>query len=294
MRRSRRFDPIEIKLTSIKVETLPDDEGETTIDEIVVTDSAAAPAKASKQEEDLSNMEFVLETVLGNKAISSVWQEAMEVFSKNSKNPKKRTGWSKASFQRKLDTLKQQGRVTGGGGEGLYYSVAYTAKAKAARGEARGAGRQSSLIAWSSIAELFSWLCSMGVGPKFVSRAECRPPSQNFYEILSPREIFDLYASRSILCQIIFASLHARPRGMSAGVKRTLPVSFDTGLAVLDTPYQEHHRHGPPMAQASVAESLVALPPVKGAHHDHSQNPPEPFGLLAPASAGNAPGGATA
>ena len=51
--------------------------------------------------------------------------------------------------------------------------------------------------------------------------------------------------------------------------------SFDTGLAVLDTPYQEHHRHGPPMAQASVAESLVALPPVKGAHHDHSQNPPE-------------------
>ena len=47
------------------------------------------------------------------------------------------------------------------------------------------------------------------------------------------------------------------------------------------------------MAQASVAESSVALPPVKGAHHDHSQNPPEPFRLLVPASAGSTPGGAT-
>jgi len=36
------------------------------------------------------------------------------------------------------------------------------------------------------------------------------------------------------------------------------------GLAVLDTPYQGYHRHGPPMAQASVAESSIALPPVKG------------------------------
>jgi hypothetical protein len=58
---------------------------ETDVEEIVVTDSAAAPAKASKQEEDLSNMEFVLETVLGNKAASSVWGEAMKSFSKNSK-----------------------------------------------------------------------------------------------------------------------------------------------------------------------------------------------------------------
>jgi hypothetical protein len=126
MRRSRRFDPMEIKLTSIKVETLPDDEGETTIDEMVVTGSTAAPAKASKQENDLSSMEFVLETMLGNKATSTVWQEAMEAFSNNSKSGK---GWKKASFQMKLKTLKEKGRVTGGGAQGEFYSVAYTAAA---------------------------------------------------------------------------------------------------------------------------------------------------------------------
>jgi hypothetical protein len=48
---------------------------------------------------------------------------------------------------------------------------------------------------------------------------------------------------------------------------------FDPGLAVLDTPCEGHHR---PMAQASVAESSVALPACKRErHHDQAQNPPE-------------------
>ena len=42
-------------------------------------------------------------------------------------------GWSEANFDKKLAELKRAKRVTGGGAQGLYYSVSFTAEAQAAR-----------------------------------------------------------------------------------------------------------------------------------------------------------------
>lgn len=128
MRRARAFDPIEIRLAPIKVETLPDDEGVKFVDQLVVANGAPAPAKATAKEKDLSNMEFVLEIVLGNRATNADWMVAMQQFAKGKK------GWSQANFDKKLGELKKANRVTGGGAQGEYYSVAKTAAAQAARG----------------------------------------------------------------------------------------------------------------------------------------------------------------
>ena len=111
MRRARAFDPIEIRLAPIKVETLPDDEGVK-----FVANGAPAPAKATAKEKDLSNMEFVLEIVLGNRATNADWMVAMQQFAKGKK------GWSQANFDKKLGELKKANRVTGGGAQGEYYS----------------------------------------------------------------------------------------------------------------------------------------------------------------------------
>jgi hypothetical protein len=54
--------------------------------------------------------------ILGNRATRTQWLKQMQHFSKGK-------GWSEASFDRKLKTLKERGRVTGGGAQGEFYSV---------------------------------------------------------------------------------------------------------------------------------------------------------------------------
>jgi len=133
MRRARAFDPIDIEFASIQVETLPDDEGVTLVEQIVAAGGEPATTKASKKQDDLSNMELVLETVLKNHATRTQWMTAMQKFGR---------GWAEANFDKKLGALKAAKRVTGGGAQGEHYSVAYTDEARAARGA--GTGTRSS------------------------------------------------------------------------------------------------------------------------------------------------------
>ena len=81
-------------------------------------------ARTTKKEDDLTAMEDVLETILGNRALSREWMAAMQDYGK---------GWSEANFDKKLAELKRAKRVTGGGAQGLYYSVSFTAEAQAVR-----------------------------------------------------------------------------------------------------------------------------------------------------------------
>ena len=80
----------------------------------VFSGAVAAVKKSSKKDDDLTAMENVLELTLGNKATRTQWMAGMQTYGR---------GWSEASFDKKLSQLKQQGRVTGGGGQGEYYSV---------------------------------------------------------------------------------------------------------------------------------------------------------------------------
>jgi hypothetical protein len=82
MRRTRVFDPIEIKLALIQVETLPDDEGENLVDQLVVASGTAAAAKPSKKSDHLADMEFVLEVALKNRATRTQWMVAMQQYGK--------------------------------------------------------------------------------------------------------------------------------------------------------------------------------------------------------------------
>ena len=82
---------------------------------LAVISGAVAPVKkSSKKDDDLTTMENVLEVPLGNKATRTQWMESMQNYGR---------GWSEASFDKKLGLLKKQGRVTGGSGQGEYYSV---------------------------------------------------------------------------------------------------------------------------------------------------------------------------
>jgi hypothetical protein len=85
----------------------------------------AAVEKSSKKDDDLTAMENVLVLLLGNKATRTQWMAKMQNYGR---------GWSEANFDRKLGQLKQQGRVTGGSGQGVYYSVSDSAQAQAAPG----------------------------------------------------------------------------------------------------------------------------------------------------------------
>ena len=127
MRRARVFDPIDIKMVSIKLKTLPDDEGIDEVDQLVVASGAPAAKQPTKEDEDLDMMEFNLEAILGNRATRTQWLKQMQHYSKGE-------GWSEATFDRRLGTLKKQGRITGGGGQGEYYSVVHTDIAERARG----------------------------------------------------------------------------------------------------------------------------------------------------------------
>jgi hypothetical protein len=119
MRRARVFDPIEIKMVSYTLKTKPDEEGIDEVDQLVVASGAPAAKQPTKEDEDLEMMEFNLEAILGNRATRTQWLKQMKHYSKGE-------GWSEASFDRRLATLKKQGRITGGGAYGEYYSVVRT------------------------------------------------------------------------------------------------------------------------------------------------------------------------
>jgi hypothetical protein len=125
MRRARVFDPIEIKLLRITVKTQPDDEGIDEVDQLVVASGAPAAKQPTREDEDLDMMELHLEAILGNRATHAQWLKQMQHYASgpSGKEPK---GWSEASFDRRLATLKKQGRITGGGAYGEYYSVVRT------------------------------------------------------------------------------------------------------------------------------------------------------------------------
>src|SRR5262249_32323177 len=73
---------------------------------LVVVSGAAGASKKSKKTDDLAAMEMVLELQPGNKATRTEWMQAMQNYGR---------GWSEASFDKKLGTLKRQKRVSGGG-----------------------------------------------------------------------------------------------------------------------------------------------------------------------------------
>ena len=91
----------------------------------VISGTVAAVKKSSKKDDDLTAMETMLVLTLKNKATRTQWMAKMQNYGR---------GFSEANFDRKLGQLKQQGRVTGGGNQGEYYSVSYSAEAQAARG----------------------------------------------------------------------------------------------------------------------------------------------------------------
>jgi hypothetical protein len=134
MRGARAFKPIDITLTSVMVETLPDDEGIIEEEQLVVTGSAPAAKQPTKEDEDLELMGTVLTLFLGNKATYKQWFERVHEYTSKKKDGKViKEGWSEKTFDRKLKKLKEQGRVTGGGEQGEYYSVLYTEEANRAR-----------------------------------------------------------------------------------------------------------------------------------------------------------------
>jgi hypothetical protein len=124
---------------SVKVETEPDDEGITEEEQLVIVSGAPAAKMKSKEDEDLDIMQFLLACFLGNRATHTQWLEEMQKYARGP-NGKEAKGWSEASFNRRLDTLKERGRVTGGGAQGEYYSVV---AARLARGHATDTGGAS-------------------------------------------------------------------------------------------------------------------------------------------------------
>lgn len=89
---------------------------------LVVSKEVAAKEK-TKEDQDLEDMEYQLESILGNQATFTDWLEQMWKYYEVDKDDKDKKGWSKRSFSRKLDILKNAGRVTGGGNQGDLYSV---------------------------------------------------------------------------------------------------------------------------------------------------------------------------
>jgi hypothetical protein len=100
---------------------------------LVVSKEVTATKEGSKEDQDLEGMEFQLESMLGNQATFTAWLEQMWKVHKVGKDDQDKKGWSKRSFARKLDMLKNAGRVTGGGNQGDLYSVAHTEVAERAR-----------------------------------------------------------------------------------------------------------------------------------------------------------------
>ena len=127
IKRARVFTPIELTFQSMNLQMAPNSFGDEWIEQLVLTGDVQPAAKAkSREDQDLKEMVFMLEHYLGNKATFTAWLEQMWKFAGVKKDDKDKKGWSKRSFTRKLDILKNTGRVTGGGKQGDLYSVVHT------------------------------------------------------------------------------------------------------------------------------------------------------------------------
>jgi hypothetical protein len=133
MKGARKFNPIDITLETQAIKTEPDEDGVDEVEELVVVSGAPSTKKSkeeekrNREEEDLEMMLFFLLNYLGNRATNGQWLAQMQKYASgpDGKEPK---GWSKASFNRRLDILKERGWVTGGGAQGEYYSVTEAGK----------------------------------------------------------------------------------------------------------------------------------------------------------------------
>jgi hypothetical protein len=133
IKRARIFLPITLTFHSMELQMIPNSFGDEWVEQLVLDLNVQPATTKTKEDQDLENMEFQLETILGNKATFTDWLEQMWKYSNIKENDLDKKGWSKRSFARKLDTLKNTGRVTGGGQQGELYSVAHTPEAEHAR-----------------------------------------------------------------------------------------------------------------------------------------------------------------
>ena len=103
--------------------------------------------------------------MLGNKATFTDWLEQMWKYCKVKKDDLDKKGWSKRSFARRLDTLKNTGRITGGGQQGDFYSVTHTEEAKRARGGDTTSGAAETGVAETGASQVVTGPPLRGVGP---------------------------------------------------------------------------------------------------------------------------------
>jgi hypothetical protein len=136
MKGDRKFHPIDVTLKTQVIKTLPDEDGVDEVDQLVVVSGAPSVKKSKEEEkrieeeEDLGMMLLFLEQFLGNRATHGQWLAQMQKYA-GGPTGKEAKGWSKASFNRRLDVLKERGWVVVVGGapsrtrtnQGEFYSV---------------------------------------------------------------------------------------------------------------------------------------------------------------------------
>jgi hypothetical protein len=125
------FEAFTVRCESVSVETEEGPEDVLAVKER--TDSPLAAKPPTKAQEDLRKMERVL-ICIGNKATHAQWFEEVHKWTTTTgKDGTVKKGWTERTFDRKLKTLKEQGRVIGGGDQGDCYSVVWTEQANQAR-----------------------------------------------------------------------------------------------------------------------------------------------------------------
>jgi hypothetical protein len=123
IREGEAFAPFEIKFQKVMMKTTPDKFGRTQQETLaVVPGIAAAPPRSSQPEADLEFIMTTLKILLLNKATTVQLVAKLQEL-KRDKNGALLKGWSTSSIYEKLATLRERGRLTGGGGEGEYNSV---------------------------------------------------------------------------------------------------------------------------------------------------------------------------
>jgi hypothetical protein len=122
IKRARIFPPITLTFHSMELQMTPNSFGDEWVEQLVLNLNVQHASKAkTKEEQDLEDMEYQLETFLGNKATSAAWFDHMAKWT--SRNAQ--SGWSRSTFDRKLKKLKDDNRVSGGGQQGELYSVTH-------------------------------------------------------------------------------------------------------------------------------------------------------------------------
>jgi hypothetical protein len=131
MRRVPFFEPFNIKLTPIKVEVEPDEDGLAEEDQLVIVGSAPAKKQFTKDERDLDAMQRTLE-LCGNKATHAQWCKAAHDYTAIRKKGTDgvitviKKGWSDGTFNNKLTLARQvwgPRLVKSGEGQGATYTL---------------------------------------------------------------------------------------------------------------------------------------------------------------------------